>query len=127
MSTRPRYILGTIIKKLGPVTYSEVSGGRTWKRHSDQIKSITYKEREVDRNDKISSDLSLVGGPTLQESHKVETQETSSPPPTLQESHNVEAQETSSPPKESPNLEVHEASDQLLMTVRKISQRVHLH
>ena len=95
MGTGPRYIPGMIIQKLGPVIYIVgVSAGRTWKRHSDQIKSISYKEGEVERNDRVTSDLSLsFGGPTLQ-----------------QESPNPEAQETSSLPKESPNPEAQEAS-----------------
>ena len=55
MGTGPRYIPGMIIQKLGPVTYIVgVSAGTTWKRHSDQIKSISYKEGEVERNDRVT-------------------------------------------------------------------------
>ena len=127
MGTGPRYTPGMIIKKLGPVTYIVgVSAGRTWKRHSDQIKSISYKEGEVERNDRVTSDLSLsFRGPTLQQESPNPEQVVSDNGaqwvtsdlslsfggPTLQqESPNPEAQETSSLPKESPSPEAQEAS-----------------
>ena len=53
----PKWVVGTVVEKLGDISYRVQVGNQVWKRHVDQLLPTTITQANTDTNNDITDDL----------------------------------------------------------------------
>ena len=53
----PKWVVGTVVEKLGDISYRVQVGNQVWKRHVDQLLQTTITQANTDTNNDITDDL----------------------------------------------------------------------
>ena len=53
----PKWVVGTILEKLGDISYQVQVGTQVWKRHVDQMLQTTITQANAETNDEITDDV----------------------------------------------------------------------
>ena len=53
----PKWVVGTVVEKLGDISYRVQIGNQVWKRHIDQLLQTTITQANTDTNNDITDDL----------------------------------------------------------------------
>ena len=53
----PKWVVGTVVEKLGDISYRVQVGNQVWKRHVDQLLLTTITQANTDTNNDITNDL----------------------------------------------------------------------
>ena len=57
IKSEPKWVLGTVLEKLGDISYRVQVGHQIWKRHIDQLLQTTITEANNDTTDDHSDEL----------------------------------------------------------------------